>query len=170
MRYLVLFIMILIPMLATSQNSVFRAALVSELNKLNDQEEIIVEYKKTGGWGDYEGGYITYRQNEGKIFITLTNTDQYNKKSETTYTAYDKRELIARLNKAEDKIQDENNIAINNKIHYNITKNGVSLAKISADLEPDQVINKVQLDPNLSGFFKKEKNKKAGILINNMNQ
>jgi|GEM_PF-4690842 len=169
MRYLALLTMILAPMLAFGQNDVFRAALVSELQKLDDTEEIIVEYKKTGGWGDYEGGYITYRQNKGKIYVSLTNTNQYNKASETTSSAYDKVELIGRLNSAREKVLDEDNIAINNKIYYNITKNGESLARVSADLEPDQVINKVQLDPNLSGFFKKGKNKKAGILINNIN-
>lgn len=168
MRYLFFFLVILTPILASAQNNEFRAALVSEISNLRDQEEIIVEYKKTGGWGDFEGGYITYRQYQGKIFVTLTNTNQYNKPSETSSTTYEKRTLIDRLNSAEDRVQDEDNIAINNKIYYNITKDGVSLARISATLEPGQVINKVQLDPNLSGFFKKGKNKKAGILINNI--
>lgn len=168
MRYLAVLALMILYNAAMSQNSVFRAALVSELRQLEDQEELIVEYKKTGGWGDYEGGYISYILDKEVVHITLTNTNQYNKPSEVSKTAMPLKDLLNRLNTAKDKVKDPDNIAINNKIYYNITKNGTSLAQVSADLEPEQVINKVQLNPNLSEFFKKGQNKKAGILINNM--
>lgn len=169
MKYLSLFGLSILPLLSIAQNNdEFRAALVSELRQLNDQEEIIVEYKKTGDWGDYEGGYLSFKLVKKDIKITLTNTNQYNKPSDTTTTARTLKDLIHKLNIAQDEVQDPDNVVISNHIHYNITKNGRSLARITSILSPDQVINKVELNPAFSEFFKKGQNKKAGILINNV--
>lgn len=149
-------------------NSAFRTALVQELNKLHDQEELIVEYRKSGDWGDYEGGYLSFMVNGDEVKITLTNTNQYNKPSETTTSTRTFDDLISTLKQARDKPQDPDKVVFNNYIHYNITKSGRSLAKVSSTLTPDQVINKVALNPTFSDFLNKGQNKKAGILINNI--
>ena len=169
MKYLYLIGLFIIPLFSFAQNNAeFRAALVAELRQLNDQEEIVVEYKKTGDWGDYEGGYLSFILDKHNVKITLTNTNQYNKPSETTTSSRTLKDLLHKLNTAQDKIQDADNVVISNHIHYNITKNGRSVARITSTLTPDQVINKVELNPTFSEFFKKGQNKKAGILINNV--
>ncbi len=169
MKYLAILCLFLVHNLSQAQNNdQFRAALVSELKQLTDQEEIIVEYKKTGDWGDYEGGYITFHLDREDVKITLTNTNQYNKPSETSTNAMPLDELLHQLNTARDPIQEPDNVVFNNYIHYHITKNGRSLSRITSTLTPDQVINKVELNPRFSDFFNKGQNKKAGILINNI--
>ncbi|MBT8218584.1 MAG: hypothetical protein KJP00_02085 [Bacteroidia bacterium] len=150
-------------------NSEFRAALASEIQRMQDDESIIVEYKKTGCWGDYEGGYINFTQSDAHIDIALSNTNQHFKESETSKTRLEKKELLARLNsKIDTRSSDAENTVYSNFIEYNITKNGVSLAVIRTTIEPDQVTNKIGLVPKFQDFLNQNKSKKSGIIINNI--
>jgi len=168
MKFFCIIGLTIIPFLGVSQNEAFRAALVDQIRQLSDGETLIVEYKKSGDWGDYEGGYLSFYLIGEDVKITLTNTNQNNKPSDTTVSTRTRKDLIHKLNTTKDLQQDPDNVVFNNRIYYNITKEGKSLARISSSLTPDQVVNKVELNPTFSEFLKQGQNKKAGILINNI--
>lgn len=140
-------------------------ALLNRLSDLTEAETIEMKYAKTGCWGTYEGGHLTFTALGDSIQVELTNQQNYlDAKSSTTISMYDKEDLFMIL--AENKnsfAYDPNNIVLANSFDFKLFKNQKEVASGSSLLEPRDVLNKVSLSNGLlDSFLKNQK----GILKN----
>ena len=167
MRFLTTTVFFFIAGLLFGQSSVeFKAALSSEVQRLKDDEKIVVEFKKSGCWGDYEGGNMTFHVDQRMIHIKLISTTTAGDDTVEMTRKVKKNDYLAELNAPTLTEKDPENVAIGNFIYYNIKKNSVSVYEGNSTLEPQEVTTRVALKNNFQKFFKSN-DKKAGILINN---
>jgi len=132
----------------------------SAIEELAEGESFSMIYNKSGDWGAYEGGTMTFTLSQDSIFINLTNKQNYlGSENTTTSTAYNKLELLETLQENKRTFQkDPDNIVFNNTFNYKISKDGKELSTGSSPMEPSDVVNKLSLNHRIKNIFFKEKN------------
>ncbi len=146
--------------------------LMRQIEDLSVNEEFTLTYTKSGDWGTYEGGKMTFRQTtEDTISIALENEQNYlGAETKTSSTSYDKLTLLNTLNSnKKNYYKDPDNIVFNNRFHYKIEKEGTVITTSSLPMEPTDVVNMVSLNNNLKSIFLKEEKSifgKGSIKIN----
>lgn len=131
----------------------------SAIDQLDEGESFTLEYSKTGDWGAYEAGNMTFTlTNTDTITISLTNKQNYlGSESTTTSTAYDRLKLLETLQENKKAYQeDPDNIVFNNTFNYQITKDGEQLSTGASPMTPSDVVNKVSLNHRIKNIFFKE--------------
>jgi len=159
MKILTSFFSILFIGISTLSYSQF-GDIQSAIEQLADGESFSMTYNKSGDWGAYEGGTMTFTSVQDTILISLTNAQNYlGAESTTTSTAYDKYELLETLQENKRTYQkDPDNIVFNNSFNYKISKDGEELSTGSSPMEPSDVVNKLSLNHRIKNIFFKEKN------------
>lgn len=132
----------------------------SAIDQLSDGESFTMQYNKSGDWGAYEGGTMTFTLVGDSIEVSLTNKQNYlGAENTTTSTAYDKLELLETLQENKRTFRkDPDNIVFNNTFNYKISKDGKELSTGSSPMEPSDVVNKLSLNHRIKNIFLKEKN------------
>ena len=149
--------------------------LMRQVDLLSVNEEFTLTYAKSGDWGTYEGGTMTFKQiTEDSIAIELENKQNYlGAETKTSSTSYDKLTLLETLNSnKKNYYKDPDNIVFNNSFHYKIEKDGTIVTTSSLPMEPTDVVNMVTLNHDLKSIFLKEEKSifgKGPIKINNLN-
>lgn len=160
MKQIKLFLIIALTNLSMIGFSQF-SDIQSAIEQLDEGETFILEYAKSGDWGAYESGKMTFTlTTNDTIYIQLTNKQAYlGSESTTTSTAYDRLLLLETLEENKRAyLEDPNNIVFNNAFHYRINKDGHELSTGASPLTPTDVVNKLSLDHRIKNIFFKESN------------
>jgi archaellin len=135
--------------------------LMEQIDLLSVNEQFVLTYTKSGDWGTYEGGTMTFIQTSSdSIRVELENKQVYlGSKTKSSSSRYDKLTLLNTLQQNKNNYyKDPDNIVFNNTFHYKIEKNGRQVSQSTLPMEPTDVVNMVTLNSNLkSKFFKEDK-------------
>ncbi len=135
--------------------------LMEQIDLLTANEQFQLTYAKSGDWGTYEGGTMTFIQtSDDSIRVELNNKQVYlGSKAKSSSSRYHKLTLLETMQQNKNNYYKEpDNIVFNNVFHYKIEKDGVEVSQSTLPMEPSDVINMVTLNSDLkSQFFKEEK-------------
>ena len=135
--------------------------LMEQIDLLTVNEQFDLTYTKSGDWGTYEGGKMTFIQTtDDSIRVELENKQVYlGSKVKASSSRYHKLTLLETLQQNKNNYyKDPDNIVFNNTFHYKIEKDGKQVSQSSLPMEPSDVINMVSLNSNLKSKFFKEEN------------
>lgn len=164
MKYLLLTIIMGLHLSTSAQtNSAFRMQLAHHLSGMDEGQTLHLNYQKKGCWGVFEQGQLTFTLDNNDRVLVEQKTLQDGKSVTQTSTGYDRSELIAKLENAKDIARADDEYAINNVVIYTFKKDDRDLGVVSLPLLPEEIINPIAMDVNLSDFFKKD-GKKGGLI------